>query len=65
MSLRHNAVQLAGTARHRKAAQGGVRRRKAAQESRPPLWHHSVPEVYCMDAATMSLELHERGIHAV
>jgi len=23
------------------------------------------PDSYCMDAATMSLELHERGIHAV
>jgi hypothetical protein len=58
MLLRRIAAQLAGPARRRTAAHG-------AQESRPPLWHHAVPEFYCMDAATMSLELHERGIHAV
>jgi hypothetical protein len=30
-----------------------------------PLQHHPRPEPYCMIAATMSLDLHERGIHAV
>jgi len=55
LSLELYAAQFAGpgTAAH------------GAQESRPPLWHHAVLGFYCMDAATMSLELHDRGIHAV
>ena len=53
------------------------RRRPAywAQEAPQSLWHHpcrgsTTPaevrlEYYCMDAAAMSLELHERGSHVV
>jgi hypothetical protein len=35
------------------------------QEPLPPHQHHLVSRAYSMDAATMSLELHGCGIHAV
>jgi len=47
-----------GSAWHRETAHG-------AQEALQSLWHRPLSESYYMDAATMSLELHERGNHAV
>ena len=55
MLFERNVAELAGTVERRARAQ-----KSALVTTAPP-----VPESYCMDAALMSLELRERGIHIV